>query len=744
MMRTILLAVLIFSGTINLGAQPLSIRESRSKPMGTEVTLTGIVTCDVIGNPSIRYFQDPTGGMAVYDHFFADDVKMGDSVTITGVLKDYENLIELDPVRGYTIHSGGHNLPHPLVIKPGQLHDSIQGMLVQINHAVFEDAGATFSPGTYHYIADNEPGIIYVHPNNALSGEPVPSGPVTMTGIASTYYENHQVLVRHPDDLVRSSTIWLTGPPTVSNITTQGFDLEWTTNIKGSTKLKYGNTPGMKLGVLTGTADSAWHLVPVNGAAPSELFYAQALSVAGEDTARSTVNAYITKSNSTGVIKAYFNRTVDHSVSSGKDAVELHLGMDDTLAACINRAKYSIDLAIYSYNTNGITDITAALNAAHDRGVRVRIVADWNTGEQKGWDNLDPDIGIMLSPEEDYNANIGIMHNKFLIIDAVSPDPADSYVWTGSGNITEDQLHYHANNVIIIQDQSLARVYQLEFEEMFGGSGSQPDAAASRFGTSKKDNTPHDLVIGNIPVECYFSPTDRVGHIIGTNIGKADHELYVNTLLITRDFLAEAIVERKNSGVITKVIVNDENDPADNEYVMGLLKDLGQNFRQNGEGSMLHHKTMIIDQGYPDSDPMVLTGSHNWSSSADNRNDENILIIHDETVANIYFQEFSERFSHGEIIGNTSIYVTGLVDRPQLFIYPNPNAGRFILISPFLMEVQADLEIYSGDGRLIWSVRTRLVPGENPVILPSKPESGLYILQLRHQGGTKQSLFISE
>jgi hypothetical protein len=91
MIRSILLTVFIILVTVDLGAQVISIREARSKPMGAEVTLTGIVTCDVIANPFIRYFQDPTGGMVVYDRNLADDVKMGDSITVTGVLKDYQN-----------------------------------------------------------------------------------------------------------------------------------------------------------------------------------------------------------------------------------------------------------------------------------------------------------------------------------------------------------------------------------------------------------------------------------------------------------------------------------------------------------------------------------------------------------------------------------------------------------------------------------------------------------------------------
>ncbi len=743
-MRSAFLTALFFFGMLCAKAQLISIREARSEPVGTEVTLRGIVTCDVIGNPSIRYFQDLTGGMAVYDHRFANDVKMGDSITITGVLQDYQSLIELSPVRGYTILSSGHSLPHPLLITPGQLHDSIQGMLVQIKNVLFDDAGGTFGPGTYQFTALDERGTVYVHQDNPLAGGYIPDSPVTMTGIASTYYENHQVIVRDYRDLVLGSSIWLTSPLMINNITTQGFDLEWNTNIKGSTVLRYGNTPDMELGELSGNTDSTWHRVSVTGADPSELFHTQAISVAGEDTARSRVKAYITRSGSTGVIKAYFNRTVDPSVSSGKDAIYLQLSMDDTLAAYIGRAKYSLDLAIYSYHTDGITDITAALNAAHHRGVRVRIVADWNTLENESWRSLDPGIGILISPKDDYEANIGIMHNKFLIIDAISPDPADSYVWTGSANITEDQLHHHANNVLICQDRSLAIVYQLEFEEMFGGSGPLPDPAASRFGPSKKDNTPHELVIGDIPVECYFSPTDRVNQVISANISRAAHELCVNTMLITRDFLAEAILERNDSGVVTKVIINDEDDPSDNEFVVGILKGLGQNFRQNGEGGILHHKTMIIDQGYPAADPVVMTGSHNWSASADTRNDENILIVHDHTLANIYYQEFSERFNKGEIIGHTSINARVQPDRQELFIYPNPNSGSFMLFSPFPGEVQADLELYSSQGRLVWLANSYLVPGENPVTLPSRPESGMYMLLVRHKDGTERCLFISQ
>ena len=58
-----------------------------------------------------------------------------------------------------------------------------------------------------------------------------------------------------------------------------------------------------------------------------------------------------------------------------------------------------------------------------------------------------------------------------------------------------------------------------------------------------------------------------------------------------------------------------------------------------------HHKYAIADANSISSDPTILTGSHNWSSNAENNSDENTIIIHDATIANIYLQEFTQRFN---------------------------------------------------------------------------------------------------
>ena len=160
----------------------------------------------------------------------------------------------------------------------------------------------------------------------------------------------------------------------------------------------------------------------------------------------------------------------------------------------------------------------------------------------------------------DSTQRTGIMHNKFIVFDAQSEDPNDPLVWTGSTNFTDGQVNLDANNVIIIQDQSLARAYQIEFEEMWGSYGDSPNAANAKFGSAKKNNTPHEFMINGKYVECYFSPSDGVNSKIVEVINTADNDLSIATMLITRIEMADAIAARKSAGVAVNVITNAEGN----------------------------------------------------------------------------------------------------------------------------------------------------------------------------------------
>ena len=68
-----------------------------------------------------------------------------------------------------------------------------------------------------------------------------------------------------------------------------------------------------------------------------------------------------------------------------------------------------------------------------------------------------------MTPDGDY---YGIMHNKFLVIDVVSTDADQPWVIGGSTNFTDEQLKIDKQNMIAIQDHTLAKAYRAEFEEM--------------------------------------------------------------------------------------------------------------------------------------------------------------------------------------------------------------------------------------------------------------------------------------
>ncbi len=646
-MRIAYTCLLVLIAAIPGRAQVESIRDAKAKELGSIVTVSGVViNGDELG--VIRYVQDPTGGLAIYDPDKMGGIELGDSITVSGTLVDYNNLLEVQPVSSVVVEKKNAILPDPVVLTPAQLGEDYEGMLVSVESALFNEAGNTFASNTnYDYSAAGEDGVIRIsNEASPFVGKVIPAGEADLTGILSQFYDTYQILVRTETDITPASSINFSKPPVISNLTTEGFTLEWETESDGTTEMFYGNTPELELGHQVNPGTGIQHSISITGADASELFYIQPFSVSGNDTAKIFSQVYITSSNSSGDMKAFFNRSVDHTVSLGTNALFVDHAIDDTLINYINRAKKSIDFTAYNFNNAGISNISDALNAAHDRGVVVRVVYDINQSNF-GTDELNPEIGKMASPVSEYPI-YGIMHNKFIVFDALSDDHNDPLVWTGATNFSAGQINIDPNDVVVIQDKSLAIAYHLEFNEMYGTDGPQPDAKVSRFGPDKLNDTPHEFIIGGKRVESYFSPSDNTHTKILETLRTADTDLSVGTMLITKSDLAYAIRDAHEAGVVTQVLVKDEGSCTD--LVVSTLKNsLQDKFRVAGEAGIMHHKYAIVDQSDASSDPILLVGCHNWSA-AQFRNDENTLLIHDQDIANQYYQEFVNRFKAGLLL----------------------------------------------------------------------------------------------
>jgi phosphatidylserine/phosphatidylglycerophosphate/cardiolipin synthase-like enzyme len=371
-------------------------------------------------------------------------------------------------------------------------------------------------------------------------------------------------------------------------------------------------------------------------------------------------------STSSGTINVYFNHEVNNTYAQIQPATNLGNTLDDMLISYINACESTLDIAIYSSSSpTADTGIAGAINAAYNRGVQVRIIYDQGTTSSM-IGLLNSNIPKLPSPS---GSSYGLMHNKFVIFDANNSDPNKPYVWTGSTNWTVAQIDGpDRNSVIMIQDQALAQGYKIEFEEMWGSTTNTPDTVVSEFGTYKIDNTPHHYVIGGKIIDSYFSPSDGVNAKIIDAINTANNDIDVATMLITRSDISNALINRYNAGVTDTNVVIDTQNPSGNQYntlLAGLAPNHMVKFSNAGQ---MHHKFMVVDNFNAASDPLVLVGSHNWSTSAETKNDENTLIVHDLNIANQYYQAFAFLYLDA---GGTLL---NLPQNPiqELSLYPNP------------------------------------------------------------------------
>ncbi|HHS95329.1 MAG TPA: hypothetical protein ENJ45_01975, partial [Phaeodactylibacter sp.] len=635
-MNKIILLFFCFLINAHLAQSQIDISAARNMAEGETVTIQGVATNGAeLG--IIRYLQDDTGGLPVYPGAgsvgnFPDEVSRGDLVQVTGVLKIYNGLLEIDPIESYTVISSNNALPTPQLVSPDGINEENEAKLLTIENVVFDDAGATFSVGNYTFTQNGggESSEIYVRSGSPLIGMPITQAAVNLTGISSEFNGLYQLLLRDENDIEIVDDFYITEQLSVSDISTDGFTVSWKTNVPASSNVRIGTTPDMT-GEITNSNSTTNHSISIEGLAPANFYYLQAFSDNGISTVNSTVKLFSTASQSTGEIRVYFNHPVDNGFSNGSYPSNITpAALEQAIINRINAATTSIDCALYNINRESIVQ---ALSNAHNNGVTVRYISDDQTNND-ALSNPTPPFPVLAG-----NAGDPLMHNKFFIIDADSED--DSWVIMGSTNMTTGNLADDYNNMVFIQDQALAKAYKMEFEEMWGTDGPQPGIFNVRFGEDKSDNTPHLFMVGGHLVESYFSPSDNTSLELVRAVRSADDDLQFALLTFTYNELGTAVLTEHNEGTVVRGIIDNVNDQG-TEF--SFLQGNGVNVSPDNQSVITHHKYCIVDATNTASDPLVITGSHNWSTGAELRNDENTLIIHHPDVANIFLQEFEARW----------------------------------------------------------------------------------------------------
>jgi phosphatidylserine/phosphatidylglycerophosphate/cardiolipin synthase-like enzyme len=289
-------------------------------------------------------------------------------------------------------------------------------------------------------------------------------------------------------------------------------------------------------------------------------------------------------------------------------------GPDTVLVDALDNAQFSIDMAIYHLNLWSVRD---ALIRAENRGIDVRVIVDdVHAGETEVVALRNAGIEVLSDRSQH------LMHHKFVLVDRIE-------VWTGSMNLTVNGAYRNDNNLLRIRVREIADNYLREFEEMF---------IQKRFGSASLSDTPHRRTEWEgIELETYFSPDDGVVYRIVDLINGAKEKIDLLAFAITSDPISNALLRAAERGIEIRGVVEESQSRGMGSDFSTLIA-AGLDVRLDGNRNLMHHKVMIVDSR------IVLLGSYNFTRSAEEKNDENTIIVYDPALAEQFLIEFERLY----------------------------------------------------------------------------------------------------
>jgi phosphatidylserine/phosphatidylglycerophosphate/cardiolipin synthase-like enzyme len=278
------------------------------------------------------------------------------------------------------------------------------------------------------------------------------------------------------------------------------------------------------------------------------------------------------------------------------------------VVADLRAARRSIDLAVFDLDLPELGD---ALRHAMRRGVLVRLVLDSYNLEA-------PEMAALVGQLQNAGAGVRFdrrepfMHDKFIVVD-------EQIVWVGSWNMTVNDTFRNNNNMLRLVSGRLAGAYHAEFEQLFAG----------RFGSAKRSAS----ATAGSHVAVFFSPAGGAEEEILRRIGAAQHSIRFLAFSFTSAPIAEAMLQQAQKGVMVQGVIERQNARGTGS-VYPVLREGGVAVEQDGSCYLLHHKAIVIDER------VVVTGSYNFTTSAEESNDETMVVLEDAGIAALYLEEW--------------------------------------------------------------------------------------------------------
>lgn len=409
------------------------------------------------------------------------------------------------------------------------------------------------------------------------------------------------------------------------------------------------------------------------------------------------------------LIQVYFNHTqTSEYLEPYRHKKRMGDDLEKRIVETISEAKSSVDVAVQEFRLPKVAQILADKQKA---GIKVRVIVEntynrpWSSfspqevakfkTRERGkyneyFDFVDINKDKKLSDDEikqrdaliilnnakvpklddtfDGSRGSDLMHHKFVIVD-------NRFVIVTSANFTNSDIHGdsdnpkttgNANNLLKIDSPEVATVFTEEFNLMWG-NGLQKNQN-QKFGIKKPIRPPKTIKLGDSKITIHFSPTSPTQPWINSSNGLINQTLETATksvdmalFVFSEQRFANVLNTRHQQNVKIRAIL--EKSFAYRPYSEGLdLMGLAISDKCKYEvdnkpwqnpittvavpalpkGDLLHHKFGVIDN------QIVITGSHNWSESANVGNDETVVVVENPLIAAHYTREFERLYKKSQ------------------------------------------------------------------------------------------------
>lgn len=349
----------------------------------------------------------------------------------------------------------------------------------------------------------------------------------------------------------------------------------------------------------------------------------------------------------------------------------LSRGLEEAMLAFIGQAKnkdFGLRVAAYEFD---YVPVIQALYDASKTGADVKILYD--RSKRGPWENTDkaianvPGVEKLMIPR---SANSSIKHNKYIVL-LHKGKPIE--VLMGSTNFTKGGIFGQSNVVHIVRDETIAE----DYFQYWTRCSKNPEMKELRPLNQEFSPTPEgEAKAGITPI---FSPRPDLSalNFYGNLMVNASQSIGFTAAFGVNEELAQALNDKELDGSKLKnpkdprplryVLLEHEGNTYDefkdnknNKIALGAVLDEAEIKEEHLTGweaehltglndhvKYLHTKYLFVDP--LTEDPILITGSANFSTASTKNNDENMIIIRGNTnVVDIYVTEFIRLFNHFE------------------------------------------------------------------------------------------------